>query len=172
MLYDTGMGIASIKNAIAEVRKAEGLPERDIMVLNSHAHLDHIGDNHEFDEIYGFNHEWRIRKITEGIPAGNKKWIDYYASLTGTPRPPENYTPATMSVPPVNKGKIRFMKLTAFSSGIGRINPCINMNCPDSHDLSTPAPVSRFFVVQNSAATATPVIRAATRASPCVKAGS
>ena len=109
LLYDTGMGIASIKNAIAEVRKAEGLPERDIMVLNSHAHLDHIGDNHEFDEIYGFNHEWRIRKITEGIPAGNEKWIDYFSSLTGTPRPPENYSPATMSIPPVSRGKIKFI---------------------------------------------------------------
>ena len=109
LLYDTGMGIASIKNAIAEVRKAEGLPERDIMVLNSHAHLDHIGDNHEFDEIYGFNHEWRIRKITEGIPAGNEKWIDYFSSLTGTPRPPENYSPATMSIPPVSKDKIKFI---------------------------------------------------------------
>ena len=109
LLYDTGMGIASIKNAIAEVRKAEALPERKMMVLNSHAHLDHIGDNHEFDEIYGFNHEWRIRKITEGIPAGNEKWIDYFSSLTGTPRPPENYSPAAMSIPPVNKGKIRFI---------------------------------------------------------------
>ena len=40
------------------------------------------------------------------------------------------------------------MKLMTFSSGIGRINPCINTNCPDSYGLSTPAPVSRFFVVQ------------------------
>jgi len=109
LLYDTGMGIASIKNAIAEVRKIEGLPERKIVVVNSHAHLDHIGDNHEFDELYGFNSEWRIRKITEGIPAGNKKWIDYYASLNETPKPPENYSPSTMSVPPVRKDKIKFI---------------------------------------------------------------
>jgi glyoxylase-like metal-dependent hydrolase (beta-lactamase superfamily II) len=109
LLYDTGMGVASIKHAIVEVRKAEGLPEREIMVLNSHGHLDHIGGNHEFDTIYAYEHEWRTRKLTEGIPAGNATWVGYYQALTPLPHPPQGFSPDTMSVRPVDKDKIRYL---------------------------------------------------------------
>lgn len=109
LLYDTGMGIASIKRAIADLRKAEGLPERELMVFNSHGHLDHIGGNYEFDEIYAYEHDWRIRKLTQGIAAGNPAWIGYYEELTPPPHPPQYFSPETMSVRPVDKDKIRYL---------------------------------------------------------------
>lgn len=49
MLFDTGMGISDLKNVTAELTK---LP---IVVLNSHTHDDHVGDNWEFDTIYGMD---------------------------------------------------------------------------------------------------------------------
>ena len=45
LLIDTGTGAVSMKNAVAIVTD---LP---IIVLNSHSHWDHIGNNQEFEEI-------------------------------------------------------------------------------------------------------------------------
>jgi glyoxylase-like metal-dependent hydrolase (beta-lactamase superfamily II) len=45
VLLDTGLGIAPIR-PVAE--RLTGLP---VSVLNTHAHFDHIGGNHEFEEI-------------------------------------------------------------------------------------------------------------------------
>src|SRR5580704_12389157 len=47
MLFDTGMGIGDLKKVIAQLTK---LP---IILLNSHTHNDHVGDNWEFSTIYG-----------------------------------------------------------------------------------------------------------------------
>jgi glyoxylase-like metal-dependent hydrolase (beta-lactamase superfamily II) len=49
LLFDTGMGISVLKKITAELTK---LP---IIVLNSHTHDDHVGDNWEFDTVYGMN---------------------------------------------------------------------------------------------------------------------
>ena len=49
LLFDTGMGISDLKKVIAQLTK---LP---IVVLNSHTHNDHVGDNWEFSTIYGMN---------------------------------------------------------------------------------------------------------------------
>ena len=110
LLYDTGMGIASIKQAIAEVRQAEDLPERELVVFNSHGHLDHIGGNQEFDAILAYENDWRTRKLVEGIPAGQDIWVEYYQSLTPPPHPPRNFSPQTMSVPPVDKASIQYLQ--------------------------------------------------------------
>ena len=110
LLYDTGMGIASIKTALAEVRKAESLPERELIVLNSHGHLDHIGGNYEFDKIIAYNSEWRTRKLTDGIPAGSPIWIEYYSAVTPPPQAPASFSPETMSVRPVEKNKISYIE--------------------------------------------------------------
>jgi glyoxylase-like metal-dependent hydrolase (beta-lactamase superfamily II) len=45
VLLDTGLGIAPIRPV------AERLTDRPVSVLNTHAHFDHIGGNHEFQEI-------------------------------------------------------------------------------------------------------------------------
>jgi glyoxylase-like metal-dependent hydrolase (beta-lactamase superfamily II) len=49
ILFDTGMGIGDIKRVVTSLTT---LP---IVVLNSHTHNDHVGDNWEFDDIYGMD---------------------------------------------------------------------------------------------------------------------
>src|SRR5271163_272519 len=49
LLFDTGMGIGDLKKVIAQLTR---LP---IILLNSHTHNDHVGDNWEFSRIYGMD---------------------------------------------------------------------------------------------------------------------
>ena len=49
LLFDTGMGISDIRKVVATLTK---LP---IVVLNSHTHNDHVGDNWRFDTIYSMH---------------------------------------------------------------------------------------------------------------------
>jgi len=49
MLFDTGMGISDIRKVATELTR---LP---IIVLNSHTHNDHVGDNWQFQTIYGMD---------------------------------------------------------------------------------------------------------------------
>src|ERR1700722_14781928 len=49
MLFDTGMGISDIRKVTAELTR---LP---IVVLNSHTHDDHVGNNWQFETIYGMD---------------------------------------------------------------------------------------------------------------------
>lgn len=48
-LFDTGMGIGDMRRVVA------ALTSLPIVVLNSHTHNDHVGDNWEFNEIYGMD---------------------------------------------------------------------------------------------------------------------
>jgi glyoxylase-like metal-dependent hydrolase (beta-lactamase superfamily II) len=49
LLFDTGLGIGDIKRVV------QSLTSLPIVVLNSHTHNDHVGDNWEFTEIYGMD---------------------------------------------------------------------------------------------------------------------
>jgi len=59
LLFDTGMGMSDIKKITTELTK---LP---IVVLNSHTHDDHVGDNWEFDTIYAMDTDF-TRKNAQG----------------------------------------------------------------------------------------------------------
>jgi glyoxylase-like metal-dependent hydrolase (beta-lactamase superfamily II) len=59
MLFDTGMGMSDIKKVTAELTS---LP---IIVLNSHTHDDHVGDNWEFETIFAMNTDF-TRKNAQG----------------------------------------------------------------------------------------------------------
>ncbi|MFZ0739722.1 MAG: MBL fold metallo-hydrolase [Candidatus Acidiferrales bacterium] len=48
-MFDTGLGIGDIKRVVVSLTS---LP---IVVLNSHTHDDHVGDNWEFSDIYGMD---------------------------------------------------------------------------------------------------------------------
>jgi glyoxylase-like metal-dependent hydrolase (beta-lactamase superfamily II) len=52
LLFDTGMGIGDLKALTLKLSK---LP---IIVLNSHTHDDHVGNNWQFDTIYGMDTEF------------------------------------------------------------------------------------------------------------------
>lgn len=49
LLFDTGMGISNIRAVVEELTR---LP---VIVLNSHTHNDHVGDNWRFHDIYGMD---------------------------------------------------------------------------------------------------------------------
>jgi glyoxylase-like metal-dependent hydrolase (beta-lactamase superfamily II) len=49
LLFDTGLGIGDIKRVVTSLTS---LP---IVVLNSHTHNDHVGDNWQFSEIHGMD---------------------------------------------------------------------------------------------------------------------
>ena len=52
LLFDTGMGIGDLK---ALTEKLTDLP---IVVMNSHTHDDHVGDNWQFETVYGMDTEF------------------------------------------------------------------------------------------------------------------
>lgn len=60
ILIDTGMGIGSIR---AEVEQLTDLP---VIVVNTHAHFDHVGDNHRFDEVWVFDNDWEVARLERG----------------------------------------------------------------------------------------------------------
>ncbi|GAB5525102.1 MAG: hypothetical protein Roseis2KO_29740 [Roseivirga sp.] len=61
LLFDTGMGLSSISNVVKE------LTELPIVVLNSHTHYDHIGGNHEFDQVLAMNHPYTQNRADKGL---------------------------------------------------------------------------------------------------------
>lgn len=52
LLFDTGMGISDLKKLV------EGLTKLPISIVNSHTHNDHVGDNWQFEDIYGLDTEF------------------------------------------------------------------------------------------------------------------
>jgi glyoxylase-like metal-dependent hydrolase (beta-lactamase superfamily II) len=61
ILIDTGCGIGNIKKAVEEVT------DQPVMVLNTHAHNDHIAQNYMFDEIAMLDHPW-CHEAQKGLP--------------------------------------------------------------------------------------------------------
>ncbi len=55
LFFDTGMGIGDLKALTLKLNK---LP---IVVLNSHTHDDHVGNNWQFDTVYGMDTEFTRR---------------------------------------------------------------------------------------------------------------
>lgn len=62
LLFDTGLGVGRIRHVV------EQLTDKEVIVVNSHAHYDHIGGNHEFSSIAGVNVVY-ARDRTSGMPA-------------------------------------------------------------------------------------------------------
>ena len=59
LLFDTGMGISDLKKVVGELTR---LP---IIVLNSHTHDDHVGDNWQFATVYAMDTDF-TRKNAQG----------------------------------------------------------------------------------------------------------
>jgi glyoxylase-like metal-dependent hydrolase (beta-lactamase superfamily II) len=49
LLFDTGMGIGDLKKVVGE------LTQLPVVVLNSHTHNDHVGDNWQFEKVYAID---------------------------------------------------------------------------------------------------------------------
>lgn len=56
-LIDTGLGIGDIRRVVDRVCPT---PDLEILVINTHAHFDHIGGNHQFSEIAIHREEGRL----------------------------------------------------------------------------------------------------------------
>ena len=61
ILFDTGMGIGNIRT---EVQRLTDLP---VVVINSHSHYDHVGDNHRFAQIWAFDDDDKVARIEQGL---------------------------------------------------------------------------------------------------------
>ncbi|MCW2601566.1 MAG: hypothetical protein JWM02_3395 [Frankiales bacterium] len=72
VLFDTGMGIANIRQVVEE------LTDRDVLVVNSHYHFDHIGGNALFSDIA--IHESGAGPLGEQVPS---EWLIAYGEFTG-----------------------------------------------------------------------------------------
>jgi len=60
VLFDTGMGIENIRDVVS------GLTDKEVIVVNSHCHFDHIGGNCLFGEAHIFNDPAAMRRLTAG----------------------------------------------------------------------------------------------------------
>lgn len=49
LLFDTGLGIGNLRQVVTH------LTSRPVVVVNSHTHNDHVGDNWQFEFIYGMD---------------------------------------------------------------------------------------------------------------------
>jgi glyoxylase-like metal-dependent hydrolase (beta-lactamase superfamily II) len=67
VLLDTGMGIQSIRRCV------ESMTDLPVLVVNTHHHFDHVGGNHEFDQIA--IHESGGDLLTKEQPA---QWFPAY----------------------------------------------------------------------------------------------
>lgn len=59
LMFDSGLGIGDIKRVV------DGLTDKEVVVLNSHTHYDHIGGNHQFDTVYAMDTAY-TRKNAQG----------------------------------------------------------------------------------------------------------
>jgi len=62
VLFDTGMGISSIRKVTKQ------LTAKPVVVLNSHTHNDHVGGNWEFDYVFAMDTDF-TRKNSQGSRA-------------------------------------------------------------------------------------------------------
>jgi glyoxylase-like metal-dependent hydrolase (beta-lactamase superfamily II) len=63
ILFDTGMGIGNIQMAV------ERLTDLPVVVINSHSHYDHVGDNHRFGEVWAYDDDEEVARIERGLTA-------------------------------------------------------------------------------------------------------
>ena len=61
LLFDTGMGISDISAVVKE------LTDLDIIVVNSHSHFDHIGDDWRFPDIHVYADDYAADVLTKGF---------------------------------------------------------------------------------------------------------
>ena len=60
ILLDTGMGIRDMSTIVDQ------LTDLEVVVVNSHTHFDHIGDNHRFSHIFVYDDELAVKRLTTG----------------------------------------------------------------------------------------------------------
>jgi glyoxylase-like metal-dependent hydrolase (beta-lactamase superfamily II) len=91
VLFDTGMGIGNIQ---AEVERLSDLP---LVVVNSHSHYDHVGDDHRFGEVWAFDDDFEVSRIEEGL---SRAQCAHYLPPDSYLKLPPGFDPATYEIRP------------------------------------------------------------------------
>jgi len=91
VLLDTGMGIGNIQT---EVERLTDLP---VIVVVSHGHYDHIGDNHRFREGWAFDNDIEVARIEQGKT--REACVEYMEPGLYLELPP-GFDPATYEIRP------------------------------------------------------------------------
>jgi len=93
ILIDTGCGIGDLSNVVKQLTT---LP---ITVINTHTHLDHLGGNRQFSDIFMFDHR-RSRDIaSQGAPKDSVTWELHREELV-TPPWPVGFRTENSAIPP------------------------------------------------------------------------
>jgi glyoxylase-like metal-dependent hydrolase (beta-lactamase superfamily II) len=101
VLFDTGMGIKDISKVVRQ------LTDLNVIVVNSHAHFDHVGDNHRFETIYIYENELAIKWLTEG-QANETLQQDTPVSAFNNGYP-EGFNPEEYQILPNSREQIHFL---------------------------------------------------------------
>jgi len=88
LLIDTGAGLFPLKSTVNDI-----IDNRILKVINTHCHWDHVGSNHEFDEIY--IHEIEKLTISRSINISNLR--DSSKEIV------ERYENRNFTIPPASK---------------------------------------------------------------------
>ena len=91
LLFDTGFGIAPLRPIVLQ------LTDKDIFVINSHSHYDHVGGNYEFAKISGPDSDY-ARANAKGV--ANEIAREFVPADTFSRPPPESFDIDTYSIKP------------------------------------------------------------------------
>lgn len=90
LLFDTGLGLAPLAPTISK------LTDKPISVLNSHSHYDHIGGNHEFEDIAGIDVPYALARQA-GAP---NDVVREFIAGDWLPNPPPNFDADAYKISP------------------------------------------------------------------------
>jgi glyoxylase-like metal-dependent hydrolase (beta-lactamase superfamily II) len=101
-LFDTGMGIKDISKVIKQ------LTDLEVIIINSHTHFDHVGDNHRFDKIYVFDDDRAIQVLLDGQPNEALRYdLDIDLFRNGYP---DGFDPEAYVILPVREEQIHKLR--------------------------------------------------------------
>lgn len=102
ILFDTGMGIKDISKVVKQ------LTDLEVIVINSHTHFDHVGDNHRFDKIFVFDDGRSVELLLNGQPNETLRY-DTNADLFYEGYP-EGFNPNAYVILPIREEQINIVK--------------------------------------------------------------
>ncbi|MET3289248.1 UNVERIFIED_CONTAM: glyoxylase-like metal-dependent hydrolase (beta-lactamase superfamily II) [Brevibacillus sp. OAP136] len=92
ILLDTGMGIGNIYELV------HSLTDKEIEVVNSHSHFDHIGENYKFSKVSIFEDVNAVTTLTKGYSVEELK--EHVTSMMFAKEPPKDFIAETYRMPP------------------------------------------------------------------------
>lgn len=102
VLFDTGMGISDISEVVKK------LTDTDVMVVNSHTHFDHIGDDWRFAEIYVYADNQAVEILKKGH---SHKMVLFDSEPDKFIKPPPpGFDPEKYIIRPIDEKKIRMIQ--------------------------------------------------------------